>query len=89
MWLDARECHRCRRKHADDQKAQNDIIGKVHNVVPATPKVVCTRAINVTEQRDRTPLPAAMVLTRNGAIPPLGNRAARSLVTSFEVTCER
>jgi len=39
--------------------------------------------------RDRTPLPAAVVLTRNGAIPPLGNRAARSLVTSFEVTCER
>jgi hypothetical protein len=34
------------------------------------------------------PLPAAVVLTRNGAIPPLGNRAARSFVTSFEVTYE-
>ena len=37
---------------------------------------------------DRSPLPAAVVLTRNGAIPPLGNRAARSFVTSFEVTYE-
>ena len=36
---------------------------------------------NVTECRDRTPLPAVVVLTRNGAIPPFGNRAARSLVT--------
>jgi hypothetical protein len=29
-----------------------------------------------------------VAITRNGAIPPSGNRAARSLVTSFEVTYE-
>jgi hypothetical protein len=38
-------------------------------------------------QKERAPLPAALVLTRNGAITPV-DRAARSLVTSFEVTCE-
>ena len=55
----------CRRaNHARDQKAQHDVIGKVHGVVPVMPKVACTRAINVTEQRDRTPLPAAVVCRR-------------------------
>ena len=32
-----RENHRRRRKHADNQKGQHDVIGKVHGVVP-TPK---------------------------------------------------
>jgi hypothetical protein len=32
--------------------------------------------------------PPPWSVIRNGAIPPLDNRAARSLVTSFEVTCE-
>ena len=50
----------CRRaNHARDQKAQHDVIGKMHGVVPAMLKVACTRAVNVTEQRDRSPLPAA------------------------------
>ena len=55
IWLDSREGHRRRRKHADNQNAQHDVIGQVHGIVPAMSKVACTRAINVTEQRDRTP----------------------------------
>jgi hypothetical protein len=43
------------------KKAQHDVIGKMHGVVPAMPKVACARAINVTEQRDRRSLPAALV----------------------------
>jgi hypothetical protein len=50
--------HRRRRKHADDQKAQHDVIGKVHSVVPVC-KVVHYGTINMTERRDRTPPPAA------------------------------
>jgi hypothetical protein len=57
----ARKNHRRRRKHAENQNAQNDVIGKMHGVVPAMPKVACTGAINVTGQRDRTPLPTALV----------------------------
>jgi hypothetical protein len=53
--------HHPRRKHAGDQKAQLDVIRKMHGGDDAMPKVACTRAINVTEQRDRTPLPAAVV----------------------------
>jgi RNA polymerase subunit RPABC4/transcription elongation factor Spt4 len=84
MWLDARERHRCRRKHPDDLKAQNDIIGKVHNVVPAMPKVVCTRAINVTEQRDRTPLPPPWSVENIGSIPTRPNKQFIGL--TYQVT---
>jgi hypothetical protein len=31
----ARKNHRRRQKHADNQKAQHDVIGKMHGVVPA------------------------------------------------------
>ena len=43
IWLDPREGHRRRRKHADNQKGQHDVIGKMHSVVPAMPKVPCYR----------------------------------------------
>jgi hypothetical protein len=33
---------------------------KFRNQIPAMPKVACARAINVTEQRDRTPLPPTL-----------------------------
>jgi hypothetical protein len=66
--------HRRRRKHADNQNAQNDVIGKVHGVVPAMLKVACTRAINVTEQRDRTRFPPPWslfpLIRRTGDPPP-------------------
>src|SRR6516162_842672 len=46
-----------RQKHAREQKAKRDIMGSVHSVVPTMP----IRHSNVTERRDRTPLPAALV----------------------------
>jgi hypothetical protein len=60
----------------------------MHGVVSAMLKVACTRAINVAEQRDRTPLPAALVswsafMTLISIITcPYCGRAAKELMPS-------
>jgi hypothetical protein len=49
------------RKHAADQNTERDVIEdmteNVHGVVPAMRKIAVHQDANVTQRRDRTPLP--------------------------------
>jgi hypothetical protein len=56
------QSHDSRPNHARDQKAKHDIIDSVHSVVRTIPKLARYGHSNLTERRDRTPLPAALVV---------------------------
>jgi len=58
--------HRPGRKHTCDQNAKCNVIEgvseNVHGVVPVMRSLACCGHSNVKERRDRTPLPAAVVI---------------------------
>jgi hypothetical protein len=66
--------HRPGRKHTCDQNAKGDVIEgvseNVHGVVPVMLKLACCGHSDVTERRDRTPLPAASYWSQKVGFPP-------------------
>src|SRR5215467_6169186 len=54
--------HRPGRKHTCDQSAKGNVIEIVHSVGSQYARLTHYRHINVTKHRDRTPLPAALVM---------------------------
>jgi hypothetical protein len=80
------QSHDSRPNHARDQKAKHDIIDSVHSVVRTIPKIARYGHSNLTERRDRTPLPAALVRrgTRRLLCRPRSQRTGALAYVYFE-----